>query len=205
MLFRVFFLIFSTILFKTLANLLKVWYSSFDRIRFSVRVGFARSQLLLRRFMNGVIEKAKPVIERTLAALGYELVDVEYKTCYGEKHLIVYIANERGITLDDCEAVSNALDKALDESDPTESQPYCLDVSSPGLDRPFKTQRDYERNYGKQVEVKLFAPLAGTKQKLFIGTLIERDAARLVIKDAQGNDIVIENSQIASARPNVEF
>ena len=118
----------------------------------------ARSQLLLRRFaINSVIEKAMPIIQDVVTALGYELVDVEYKTLYGDKHLIVYIASEKGVSLDDCETVSNALDAPLDALDPTSSMPYCLDVSSPGLDRPFKSQRDYERNYGSKVEVKLFA------------------------------------------------
>ena len=106
-----------------------------------------------------------PIIEDVVTALGYELVDVEYKTLYGDKHLIVYIASEKGVSLDDCETVSNALDAPLDALDPTSSMPYCLDVSSPGLDRPFKSQRDYERNYGSKVEVKLFAPIDGSKQK----------------------------------------
>ena len=91
-----------------------------------------------------------PIIEDVVTALGYELVDVEYKTLYGDKHLIVYIASEKGVSLDDCETVSNALDAPLDALDPTSSMPYCLDVSSPGLDRPFKSQRDYERNYGSK-------------------------------------------------------
>ena len=170
-----------------------------------MRVGFARSQLLLWRFaINGVIERAKPVIEETLASLGYELVDVEYKTLYGDKHLIVYIASEHGVSLDDCEAVSNALDAPLDALDPTSGTPYCLDVSSPGLDRPFKTQRDYERNYGQKVEVKLYAPLAGTKQKLFTGTLKERTDSSVVI-ETDGKETVIESDKIAIVRPYIEF
>ena len=157
----------------------------------------ARSQLLLRRFaINSVIEKAMPIIEDVVTALGYELVDVEYKTLYGDKHLIVYIASEKGVSLDDCETVSNALDAPLDALDPTSSMPYCLDVSSSGLDRPFKSQRDYERNYGSKVEVKLFAPIDGSKQKLYVGTLVERTDSAVTI-ETDGVNTSIENGKIA--------
>ena len=165
----------------------------------------ARSQLLLRRFaINSVIEKAMPIIEDVVTALGYELVDVEYKTLYGDKHLIVYIASEKGVSLDDCETVSNALDAPLDALDPTSSMPYCLDVSSPGLDRPFKSQRDYERNYGSKVEVKLFAPIDGSKQKLYVGTLVERTDSAVTI-ETDGVNTSIENGKIALVIPYIEF
>lgn len=143
-------------------------------------------------------------MERVLSELGYELVDVEYKSMYGEMHLIVYIAGDHDISLDDCERASNVLDGPLDALDPTESKPYCLDVSSPGLDRPFKTQRDFERNYGKMVEVKLFAPLPGTKTKLLVGALKSRTDGEVTI-EADGKTTVIENSRVALVRPYVEF
>jgi len=129
--------------------------------------------------INNVIEKAMPVIKEVLDTLGYELVDVEYKTLYGDKHLIVYIASEHGVSLDDCEKVSNALDAPLDALDPTVDAPYCLDVSSPGLDRPFKSQRDYERNYGSDDS----------------GVTLEID----------GQNKVFANSAVALVRPYVEF
>ena len=143
-------------------------------------------------------------METVLSTLGYELVDIEYKSMYGEMHLIVFIAGDHDISLDDCERASNALDGPLDALDPTESKPYCLDVSSPGLDRPFKTQRDFERNYGKKVEVKLFAPLPGTKTKLMVGTLQSRTDGEVTI-EADGKTTVIENSRVAVVRPYVEF
>ena len=151
-----------------------------------------------------MIERAKPVIENTLSALGYELVDIEYKNLYGQKHLIVYVASERGISLDDCEIVSNALDKPLDDLDPTAGVPYCLDVSSPGLDRPFKTQRDFERNYGTAVEVKLYAPLDGSRDKLFVGKLVSRDDSGVTL-EIDGQNKVFDNSAVALVRPYVEF
>ena len=116
----------------------------------------------------------------------------------------MYIASENGVSLDDCEAVSNALDGPLDALDPTQSAPYCLDVSSPGLDRPFKTQRAFERNYGEDVEVKLFAPMPGSKEKLIVGELVRRDdKAVTVLRD--GEELSIQNSLVALVRPYIEF
>ncbi len=136
--------------------------------------------------------------------LGYELVDIEYKTLYGDKHLIIYIAKAGGVSLDDCERVSNALDAPLDALDPTNNAPFCLDVSSPGLDRPFKTQRDFERNYGETVEVKLYAPLPGQKCKLIVGTLVGRSDASVTV-ESDGDRIEIDNARVALVRPHIEF
>ena len=155
--------------------------------------------------ISSVIEKAMPVINDVLAKLGYELVDIEYKLQYGDMHLTVFIAKDGGVSLDDCETVSNALDGPLDALDPTDGKPYSLDVSSPGLDRPFKTQRDFERNYGEKVEVKLFAPIKGTKVKLYVGTLVSRTETELTIETDDGNQTVIENSLVALVRPYIEF
>lgn len=144
------------------------------------------------------------MIQDVLDKLGYELVDVEYKAQYGDMHLTVFIASEHGVSLDDCETVSNALDGPLDALDPTSGRPYHLDVSSPGLDRPFKTQRDFERNYGEKVEVKLFAPVKGTKIKQYEGTLVSRTDSELTL-EVDGDQLVIENSLVAVVKPYIEF
>ena len=145
-----------------------------------------------------VTESIAPVIEK----LGYELVDVEYEKKYGQMHLTVYIDIARGVNLDDCEAVNNAIDPILDELDPTAGAPYVLDVSSPGLDRPFKKQRDFERNYGKEVELKLYAPMKG--KKVYEGVLKERNDNTVTI--VCGNEeLEIENTKIAFVRPLVKF
>ncbi len=154
--------------------------------------------------INNVVEKARPTVLSVLDSLGYELVDIEYKTLYGDKHLIVYIAKEGGVSLDDCEAVSNALDAPLDAVDPTGGAPYCLDVSSPGLDRPFKSQRDFERNYGEPVEVKLYAPLPGSKEKLIVGTLVSHSEEETVV-ETDGQQKTVKNTLIALVRPYVEY
>ena len=140
-----------------------------------------------------------------IVSLGYEIVDIEERSEYGQKIITVVVDKvPGGISLDDCETVSNALDAPLDALDPTSSMPYCLDVSSPGLDRPFKSQRDYERNYGSKVEVKLFAPIDGSKQKLYVGTLVERTDSAVTI-ETDGVNTSIENGKIALVRPYIEF
>ena len=147
---------------------------------------------------QSVFEAINPTVE----GLGYEIVEVEYVKKGTDMHLTVYIDVKSGISLDDCEKVHMAIDPILDELNPTQDKPYVLNVSSPGLDRPFKTQRDYERNYGREVEVKLYAPMKGVK--LYEGVLIERTETTTTIETAKEN-VKIENNKIALVRQLVKF
>ncbi len=149
-----------------------------------------------------VEDSVKEKIEPVVTGLGYEIVDVEFVKKGGDDNLTVYIDIPAGVSLDDCEKVHMAIDPLLDELDPTCGKPYILNVSSPGLDRPFKKQRDFERNYGKEVEVKLYAPLMG--KKLFEGVLVVRDENSLTLNQS-GTEIKIENNKIALVRPLVKF
>ncbi|RVU54177.1 ribosome maturation factor RimP [Anaerosphaera multitolerans] len=108
--------------------------------------------------LNTVYEIAKKCADK----LSYEVVDVEYQE--GSKHdlLSIFIYKDNGIDLDDCSFMSRDVEQKLDELNLIE-KPYYLEVSSPGLDRPLKTKDDYRRNLGKEVEIKLFAPLNGIK------------------------------------------
>lgn len=106
-----------------------------------------------------------PIIEKE----NFELVDVEFKKEGPHRYLRVFIDKEGGITLDDCQKVSEALSDRLDEVDPIEEN-YFLEVSSPGLDRPLKKDADFERFKGELVEVKLYEPLNG--QKVIEGELV---------------------------------
>lgn len=148
------------------------------------------------------LKKVEAAISPKLNELGYELVDLEYVKKYGEMHLIIYIANPNGITLDDCEKASNAVDPILDELNPTSDAPYLLDVSSPGLDRPFKKQRDYERNYGQEVEIKLYAPLRGKKT---IEGILRNKSENTLTVEVNGEEKTIECNRIAVVRPLVKF
>ena len=93
---------------------------------------------------------------------GVELVDVETKISKTPS-LTVYVDTEDGVDLDTLEKFHNVIDPVLDEYDPSYGASYTLNVSSPGLDRPFKTDRDFEKHMGEVVEVKLFAPMRGKK------------------------------------------
>ena len=115
--------------------------------------------------MNGkkVITVSHPVIQKVVQDLGLILVDVEYKKLVTGMTLIVYIDKPEGVTLDDCERVSRALDEPLDLLDPTEGASYNLNVSSPGLDRPIKTDYDFAKYQGKEVTLKFYVPYNNSK------------------------------------------
>ncbi len=147
---------------------------------------------------NEVFEKINPIVEE----LGYEIVDIEWAKRDGADNLTVFVDVPSGMSLDDCEKVHRAIDASLDELDPTDGKPYVLNVSSPGLDRPFKKQRDFERNYGKEVEIKLYAPLKG--KKVYEGVLISRTENAVTINDGK-QDITIESNRAAYVRPLVKF
>ncbi|MBP5158877.1 MAG: ribosome maturation factor RimP [Lachnospiraceae bacterium] len=128
--------------------------------------------------------------------LGFELVDVEYVKEGSDFYLRVYIDKEGGITVDDCETFSRRLDGPLDAEDFIDG-PYILEVSSPGLTRPLKKDRDFERSIGKLVEVKLFKAFDG--QKEFESELEAFDDKTISLKTENGT-IRLERQNISSIR-----
>ena len=137
-----------------------------------------------------------------ITAMGFELCDVEFQKEYGDMVLTFYIDKEGGVTIDDCEAVSKALDPILDEKDPID-QEYVLSVSSLGIDRPLKKDRDYERAMGKEMEVRLYAPIE--KKKEWIGDLISFDTDSFTIKTEKGKELTIARKDCAFIRPYIRF
>lgn len=115
--------------------------------------------------MSKICDSVQHLIQPILDSMNIELVEVEFKK-RGENDgsLTVYIDKDGGVSLDDCEAVHNAIDAPLDELDPTSGKPYTLNVSSPGLDRPFKTLRDYRKHLGEEIEISLYKPVEGNKK-----------------------------------------
>lgn len=95
-------------------------------------------------------------------SLGYELVDIEYVKELGSYFLRIYVDKVGGITLDDCQKMSEGLSGKLDGKDPISGE-YYLEVSSPGLDRPLKTDKDLNRNLEKDVELKLYKPFGNKR------------------------------------------
>lgn len=156
--------------------------------------------------MSKVIELSKNLIDEIAGKLGYELVELEFAKKVDGMNLTVVIDKEGGITIDDCEIVHKAIDGPLDQLDPTEGKPYILNVSSPGLDRPIKTERDFERNKGKPVEVTLYVAI--NKKKKFEGSLLEYNEKTITLElnEKQKTSLVeIEREKIASLFPHITF
>lgn len=131
----------------------------------------------------------------------FELVDVEYVKEGSNWYLRAYIDKAGGITIDDCELVSRALSDLLDKEDFIDTA-YILEVSSPGLLRPIKKDKDFERNMGKNVEVRCFKMI--DKQKEFTGTLLTYDTDSVTIKTSE-KEMKFARKEIALIRPAIDF
>lgn len=148
-----------------------------------------------------ITETVSRIIEPVIRDLGYELCEVEYKKEQGIMILYVFIDSPKGILLDDCEKVSRAIDPILDEHDPIPDS-YYLSVSSPGLDRPIKTDRDLERNVGELITIKLYAAI--NKKKEYTAKLVSYDTVSVTV-ELDGNTFTILKKDIATIRPYIEF
>ena len=141
------------------------------------------------------------LLEPTVKNLGYELYEVEFQKEYDNWVLTLFIDKDGGIDLDDCERVSNAVDPILDEADPIE-QAYYLSVSSIGIDRPLKKDKDFQRNIGKKLDIRLYAPLDGKKE--FTGELVSFDAESFTVKTDKGEKQIARKA-CALIRPHIDF
>ncbi len=146
------------------------------------------------------IEEIKAFLEKYAVDMGIEIVDVEFDK--RTQTLTVFIETPEGVDLDTCEKFHNAIMDPIDELDPSYGEAYTLNVSSPGLDRPFKTPRDFERNLGKEVEVKLFAPHKG--KKFLEGILSEYDGNCITLKTAE-EEIKLSLNKIAKINKAIKF
>ena len=150
--------------------------------------------------------KFKPVAEigemlgGIAEGMNIEIVEVECNEKTAA--LTVYIETEAGVDLDTCEKFHNAIFEPIDELDPSYREPYTLNVSSPGLDRPVKTARDFERNRNKEVEVKLYAPLKGKK---FLEGVLEEFDENSVTVALQKETVKIPRNKIAKINKAIKF
>lgn len=142
------------------------------------------------------------LVRGKIAEMGYELDEVEYVKEYGNMVLTLYIDSENGVTIDDCEKVSRAIDPILDENDPIE-EAYYLSVSSIGIDRPLKKDKDFERNMGKKLQVKLYAPI--NKEKELLGVLTGYDEENFTINVEKMGEVTIKRKDAALIRPWIDF
>lgn len=146
-------------------------------------------------------ELVLPIIEER----GFDLVDVEYVKEGSNYYLRVYADKEGGITIDDCVEVSRALNPKLDAYDKEFKDPYILEVSSPGLLRPLKKNKDFARNIGKMVEIKLFKPLDESKNKEFEAELKGYDDKTITVLLEDNEELVVERSNLALIRLAFEW
>ena len=128
-------------------------------------------------------QKTEEILQPLMEANGFELVDVEYVKEGGTWYLRAYIDKPGGIAIDDCELISRALSDELDAQDFIEDS-YILEVSSPGLGRPLKKDRDFERSIGQEVEVRLYRPELPLVQAPF-GIWEPPEAAPLLERDRE--------------------
>ncbi len=142
-------------------------------------------------------EIALPIVEE----LGYELVDLEYKKEGPHWCLRLYIDKPGGITLDDCQEVSQRVGDVLDIKDPIPHN-YFLEVSSVGLDRPLKKEEDFVRFKGRNVDLKLYRAIDGSKN--YTGELIGLDGDTIQIR-VGGEILGFKRDQVAIVRLSVEF
>ncbi len=146
--------------------------------------------------------KAEELVLPLVEANNFELVDVEYVKEAGTWYLRIYIDKEGGININDCELVSRAFSEILDKEDPIEDA-YILEVSSPGLGRPLKKDKDFQRNLGEEVEVRTYKPI--NKQKEFVALLDAWDKETVTLQLESGEMMTIARADIALIRQYIEF
>lgn len=142
------------------------------------------------------------IVEPIVEQLKMELVDIEYIKEGPNMYLRVYIDKEGGVSLDDCQEVSQKVSEELDEKDPI-SENYFLEISSPGIDRPLKNDRDLKRSIGKDVEVNLYKTIEDTK--MLTGKLLNYDDENIYIEEENSKEKSIERSVISKINLAVNF
>ena len=147
-------------------------------------------------------QKTEELVTPFVEDKGFELVDVEYVKEGGNWYLRAYIDKPGGITVDDCEVISRSLSDKLDEEDFIEGA-YILEVSSPGLGRPLKKEKDFVRNMGQEVELRTYRAIE--KQKEFRGILDAYDKSSITLEVEEGEKLVFDRSNVALVRLAFDF
>ena len=152
----------------------------------------------IKKIEKTVKELVVPIVDKH----SYELVDVEFLKEGSNWYLRVYIDKPGKITVENCQTVSEELGMELDRVDPIQKS-YILEVSSPGIERPLKTRRDFERYKGEIIEIGLFQPIDGNK--VFEGDLLGLDGDNIVIKLKNGTKMNFKMKQISIAKRVFKF
>jgi len=148
-----------------------------------------------------VVDRVKALISEYLEQNGVELVEITYRREKGGMTLRLLADTPEGISIKECEDLNNYLSEVLDKGSVINDR-YLLEVSSPGLDRPLTTDRDFERVMGKMLEVTTYEPI--DMRKSHEGTFIGVDKENIVI-ESNGISMVIPRGKIAMARRKIEL
>ena len=151
----------------------------------------------MSKITDAVLALAQPVAE----SQGIEIWDVEFVKEAGTRFLRIYIDKAEGVSIQDCESFSRALDPILDEADPI-PESYTFEVSSAGAERVLKRPGDFERFLGSDVCVKLYQPIDGSKQ--FVGVLQGYEDGNVTILQ-NGNARTFDKSTVAQVRLHITF
>lgn len=143
--------------------------------------------------MASIEEKVETLLKGRIEELGYELYDVEYAKEGKNYFLRIFIDNEKGIDLNDCEKVNDGIMDLLDEADYIKEQ-YFLEVSSPGIERILKKDKHFDLSLGEEIEVNLFKPI--NKKKTLDGILTGYDESSITMM-YENNEITIERKNIS--------
>ena len=146
--------------------------------------------------------RTEELLEPIVAEAGFEFVDVEYVKEAGTWYLRAYIDKPGGITVDDCEVISRKFSDILDEKDYIEDS-YIFEVSSPGLGRPLKKEKDFQRSLGEDVEIRTYRPIDG--QKEVGGVLKAFDKNTVTIAYEEDEQQIFNRSEIALIRLALDF
>lgn len=151
---------------------------------------------------EGVEDRIRGLAGPVAEGFGLELVDVTFTSEFGRRILRIYIDKPGGITVDDCEMVSRELSTVLDVEDPI-PQSYTLEVSSPGLDRPLKTEKDFARFVGRRARIKSKEAIEGRRN--FKAIIDETSNGQVSVTDFDGKKFTIAISNIEKAKLEIEI
>ena len=152
---------------------------------------------------NEILEKLTPLIENTAMRYNVIPLEIDFSKENGKWFLRIFLYKQDGVTLDDCENVSRSLNPFLDELIPMK---FCLEVSSPGLDRKLKSDKEFIIFQGKIIDLKLKSQIEETEQKHFLCKILDFDPEKgiKVMKLDDNKEFVIPKDKIHRAQLHIE-
>lgn len=162
--------------------------------------------ILRRKIMaankNKIALRAEDLCTEIIESMGYDLVEVTYGKEGPDYHLTFYVDKRGGIGLDDCEKITLAIDPVLDENLDV-PQSYMMSVSSPGLDRPLKSEKDFLRHIGDELEVSLYKQYKGEQKPC--GILLSYDNGRISLELSDGDILTLEATEYSKVKQTIHF